>query len=227
MKLGMSRLLLALTGALGLAVALPGAVSAAPPPPAPSAVASGAPSVSAASTFGYYIWMDGDRVHLRTTDPGGAPALYTGEIVTNGTVRHVDLIQPEDGDWAVASGGTLAYHFTTWNAVDGVSFDAQGATRLTFRLYRNGHLISTEHIFLGAGGSEEDPRVQHGAQRPGDLVHHRKVLGAHERDEQVRWCVEYVEDAARRLADRLCRQRVFGKRGGVSGVHPPGGGSSV
>lgn len=152
----MRTFLLAAAGALGLALTMSGTASAQPAPTAPSApatAAAGEPAVSAASTFGYYIWFDGDRVHLRTTDPGGDASLYTGTIVTNSHIRNVDLIQPEDDDWAVAAGGTLDFHFRTANAVDGVAFTAADATRLTFHLYRNGRLISTRHIFLGAAGA--------------------------------------------------------------------------
>ena len=145
----MKKLLLAVCGALGLVVAGSGAAFAQPVSPA-----AGTPSLTAASPYGYYIWFVGDRVHLRTTDPHGDASVYTGTVATNGAIRHVDLLRTEDEDWAVAGGGDLDFHFRTANHVDGVSFTAAGATRLTFRLYHNGHLIRTDHIFLGAGGAQ-------------------------------------------------------------------------
>ncbi len=152
----MNRLLLALGGALALTISLSGAALAqsAAPTETPASAAAGTPGVSPASTYGYYIWFDGGRVHLRTTDPGDGASVYTGTITTDGTIHDVDLIQPEPGhDWAIRSEHSLDFHFRTANQVDGVSFAAAGASRLTFRLYRNGHLIRTDHIFLGAGGA--------------------------------------------------------------------------
>jgi hypothetical protein len=147
----MKRFLLAAAGAVGLALLLSGAASAQPAPLGP-ALTAGEPDITAASPFGYYIWTEGERVHLRTTDPGGDGSLYTGVITTNGRLRDIDLVRQEDDDWAVAAGNTLDFHFKTFNGVDGMDFTARDAGRITFRLYRNGHLISTEHIFLGAQG---------------------------------------------------------------------------
>src|SRR5439155_1222684 len=85
--------------------------------------------------FGYYIWVDGDRVQLRTTDRGNGPgpSEYTGTVTANGEMRDVNLIRQENDDWAVAAGNTLDFHFRTFNAVDGVAFTAHGATRISPR----------------------------------------------------------------------------------------------
>jgi hypothetical protein len=144
----MKKLLMAAVGALSLVAAMAGVANAAEPDPR----TLGEPIVGPHSPYGYYIWMDGDRVHVLTTDGGGDPARYTGVITTDTVIRNVDVARPEDGDWAVASGDTLQFHFFTAGHVDGVHFTAPGSHRLTFRLYRNGHLIRTDHIFLGAAG---------------------------------------------------------------------------
>jgi hypothetical protein len=144
-------LLLAAAGALALALATPGATYA-QPAPQPASPAAGEPAVSAASAYGYYIWVKDGRVHLRTTDPGGAPSEYSGRITTDGDINGVQLVRPEAGDRAIVSRGAIEFHFQTWNVVDGLDFGISGADRVTFRLFRNGHLINTEHIFLGAGG---------------------------------------------------------------------------
>ncbi len=160
----MKKMLLAASGLLALLMVLSGTVFVqAAAPTAAIGTASGEPAMNADKDFGYYIWFDGNRYHLRTTDRGNgpSPSEYTGVI----TARHdeqpspitdADAVRLENGDWAVASGNRLAFHFTTYNAVDGVNFTAKDATNLTFRLYRKGedgtmHLISADHIFLGAG----------------------------------------------------------------------------
>ena len=150
----MKNLLVALGAALGCI--LMGAAPAFAQAPAPNTVApgvaSGTPTVTSLSTYGYYLWIDGNQIHLRTTDPGGDASEYTGKITTDGQFRDVNLIQPEDTDWAVGDNHKLDFHFVTHNRVDGVSFTAAGATRVTFHLFRNGHEIRTDHIFLGGGG---------------------------------------------------------------------------
>jgi hypothetical protein len=140
-----------MAGLLGLLVT-PVSAEPAAQTPVPAGPASGDPGVTAARTYGYYIWLDGNRIHLRTTDPGGSGSLYTGIITTDGEFRDVDVVRGEQGDYAIADRNMLEFRFHTANAVDGVTFAPAHAERLTFRLYRNGHLISTEHIFLGAGG---------------------------------------------------------------------------
>jgi hypothetical protein len=143
----MKRLFLAACAALTLLCLLTASVGAA-------GVAAGQPALNADTDYGYYIWFDGDHISLRTTDRGAAPggSLYTGRITVNwGDITGVNVVDQESDDWAVASGNTLEYHFVTYNGVDGVDFTATGAEDVTFRLYRNGHLIVTDHIFLGAG----------------------------------------------------------------------------
>lgn len=150
----MQKLVLAVGTALGLVLFSGGAALAQPAGPTVApAVAQGQPALNENSAVGYHIWIDGDRIHLRTTDPGGDASLYTGRITTDGHFRDVDLIQPEDDDWAVGSGDTLEFHFHTANQVDGVSFTAADAGRITFHLMRDGHEIRTDRIYLGAAGA--------------------------------------------------------------------------
>jgi hypothetical protein len=155
----MKKFLVAASGALALVMLLTGAVSAAnTPATAPASAAAGQPAMDKNVDFGYYLWFDGDRIQLRTTDRGNGPgpSEYTGVITAHNDkggvdIRDVDLIKAENDDSAVAAGNKLDFRFRTYNQIDGVSFTAHDATRITFRLYRNGHLINTDHIFLGAG----------------------------------------------------------------------------
>lgn len=150
----MKKMPLAASSVLALVILCAGAVSAAPPAAsAPVSTAADQPAMDRDVDFGYYIWVDGDRVQLRTTDRGNGPgpSKYTGTITANGAIRGVSLIRQEDDDWAVAAGNALDFRFRTYSAIDGVAFTAHDATRITFRLYRDGHLVRTDHIFLGAG----------------------------------------------------------------------------
>jgi hypothetical protein len=150
----MRKMLLAASGVLALVTLFAGTVSAATPPAsAPIRAAAGQPAMDRDVDFGYYIWVEGDRIQLRTTDRGNGPgpSEYTGAVTANGAIRDVNLIRQENDDWATAAGNKLDFRFRTFNAIDGVAFTAHDATRITFRLYRDGHLVSTDHIHLGAG----------------------------------------------------------------------------
>lgn len=155
----MKRLLFAASGALALVMLFAGAVfAAATPATAPASAAAGQPAMDKDVDFGYYLWFDGDRIQLRTTDRGNGPgpSEYTGVITARNDaggvdIRDVDLIKAENDDSAVAAGNRLDFRFRTYNGIDGVSFTAHDATRVTFHLYRDGHLVSTDHIFLGTG----------------------------------------------------------------------------
>src|SRR5436305_5314280 len=157
----MKKMLLATSGALVLMMLLSGtAFAQGTAPTAAMGTASGQPAMNADKDFGYYIWFDGNRFHLRTTDRGNgpSPSEYRGVVTADrdehpSPITDADPVRLENGDWAVASGNKLDFHFTTYNAVDGVDFTAAGATNVTFRLYRKAedgtmHLISTDHIFL-------------------------------------------------------------------------------
>jgi hypothetical protein len=139
----------------GAAAKSPRGGSGTPPAPAevPLATASGTPPMTADDGHGYYLWFDGDRFQLRTTDRGNGPesSIYTGQITTDGTFSRVDVFKDEDTDWAIAGPHQIDFHFRTYNGQDGVAFHADGGSRVTFRLYRDGHLIGTEHIFIGPG----------------------------------------------------------------------------
>ena len=153
----MKKLLVALTVAAMLSVLVVGAAAAKAPPVAPPGVpretARGVPPMTADNGFGYYLWFDGDRFQLRTTDRGNGPdpSIYTGKITTNGTFGRVDVFKDEDSDWAVAGPHQIDFHFRTYNWQDGLASRADGGGWVRFDLYRNGHLIDAAHIFIGPG----------------------------------------------------------------------------
>jgi hypothetical protein len=150
----MIKALLAVLGAAGLTLGVAGGASAQPgPATVPAPAAAGAADVRPDSPYGYYIWLEGNRVHLRTTDPGGDGSRYTGSIVVDGRIEGVEVIRDEPGDIAIAGRDTVHFRFHTFNHVDGLIFAVQDTEWITFRLERNGHLIGTQHIFLGASGA--------------------------------------------------------------------------
>jgi hypothetical protein len=153
----MKKLLVALSVATMLSALVVGAAAAegqrGVSPGLPREAASGAPPMTADVGFGYYLWFDGDRFQVRTTDRGNGPdpSIYTGRITTNGTLTRVDVFKDEEFDRALAGPRQIDFRFRTYNWQDGLAFRVEGGGWVTFRLYRNGHPIGTEHIFIGPG----------------------------------------------------------------------------
>jgi hypothetical protein len=153
----MKKVLAALGVAMLLSALFVGATAAKGPavatPSVPRDAASGVPPMTADNGYGYYLWFDGDRFQLRTTDRGNGPdpSIYTGKITTNGTFDRVDVFKDEDSDWAIAGPHQVDFHFRTYNWQDGVAFHVAGGGWVKFDLYRNGHLIASDHIFIGPG----------------------------------------------------------------------------
>ncbi len=164
----MKRSLFAVTGALVLLTFLSGSGFAATPKTGKTgktgaaqniaaSAATGQPAMDKDKDFGYYLWYDGSHFQLRMTDRGNGPSEYTGTITAHGskkakaTITDVNLLKAAQDDSAIASGDKLDVRFKTYNGIDGVSFAAKDAKSVTFRLYRDGHLVSTDHIYIGGG----------------------------------------------------------------------------
>lgn len=101
--------------------------------------------------FGYSLCFDGDRFQLRTTDRGNGPepSGCTGQITTDGTIARAEVFKDEEADRAVVGERRIDFHFRTFSWQHGVAFRVDGGRWVAFRLYRNGHLIATDHIFVG------------------------------------------------------------------------------
>jgi hypothetical protein len=130
--------------------AVTAAAAPAPVPAVAADAATGMPAITADSPVGYYIWFDGDQIHLRTHDHEDG-AVYTGTVRANGDITITNLIHAEANDGAVAADRTLRFHFHTHAGVDGVSFRIAHGDCATFRLDRDDHLITPDRIYLGAG----------------------------------------------------------------------------
>jgi len=139
--------LAALFAAGALLVALVPAASAA----APSKV-DGAPTITASSPTGYYIWRD-DGFHLRTHGPG-AQHDFDAVLRTRGVFENVDVVKLEDGDSVdvVKGGHELRIHFRTFDATDGVNFTVRDGEKLRLNLRLDDKPAATNEIFLGPKG---------------------------------------------------------------------------
>lgn len=151
----MKRLIVSGLSVLTLLVSTQTAAFAAPAPDgARAGVAAGDALLR---PYGYYIARDGGRIHVEATDAAGSPAHYTGRIETDGNFDDVRLNRPERTDVEHDGDHALSFSFVTDSGMDGVSFSVDGGHWVRLALYRNGELISRDHIFVG--GPFRHPRA--------------------------------------------------------------------
>jgi hypothetical protein len=107
-------------------------------------------SFTAGGTDGYYVWHDGNGMHLRTTDSAGV-FTYSGVLHTNGTFVSVNPVKLEADDKVeVLDGGkTIKFQFVTHTGVDGLDFEVSAGSKVRFTLSRDGNQIDPANIFLG------------------------------------------------------------------------------
>lgn len=106
-----------------------------------------------------YVWHDNDGWHIRSTDPSGQQAHYTGVIhLTAGATFHdVTTVKLEKDDHVrITDGGrTLAYSFDTFSGIDGVDFHVSACANdrtheaITFSMRRNGSDDDASRIDVG------------------------------------------------------------------------------
>jgi hypothetical protein len=113
--------------------------------------------------LGYYIWSDEFGIHLRTTGPGPYHVFHA-TLMTDGRFDDVHLARLEGDDaFAVHPGGhVMDVRFETWSGIDGIDFRVDGGHALRLALRRDGELVPTSEIFLGADASHpaENPFVE-------------------------------------------------------------------
>ncbi|HEY7294540.1 MAG TPA: hypothetical protein VH916_05825 [Dehalococcoidia bacterium] len=154
----------ALLAGLGVGLALtvtagPAATETTPSQPAPvsasllpwEARVQGMPqSFEQGGTGGYYFWHDDSGFHLWTTDPEGIDSHYTGTLTTDGAFSNAVLEHPENDDHFTSDGaGRLTFDLHTHSGIDGLDFSVAGASKITLDLWRDGHRIAVDNIFLG------------------------------------------------------------------------------
>ncbi len=113
----------------------------------------GHPTLTHDNPVGYYLWHNGDGLHLRTHGPGDEH-LFVARLHTDGTFENVDAVRLESVDnYAVTDGGhTLLLRFHTYDWTDGLNFNIRGGSYLRLNLRLDGAAIATDSIFLGDDG---------------------------------------------------------------------------
>jgi hypothetical protein len=123
------------------------------------AVADGAP----ARDGGVRVWHDTAGWHVRVTHDTLHDRVFTGEIVTTGTLIDVHAVRLEKNDYIKAGPGghKLYFRFNNYGGVDGFDFATHCAPWLAFGFRTDGRLVPLSHISVGASAfhPKHDPFV--------------------------------------------------------------------
>lgn len=106
---------------------------------------------------GYFIWHDDNGLHLRTTTKGQTHT-FSGVLRTNG--RFVDVhgvsLETDDAYKVGPERHQMDFRFKTAGGVDGIDFKVEGGEKVVFDLFIDGHKISPDEIYSGAGSWHPD-----------------------------------------------------------------------
>ncbi len=124
------------------------ACSSADPSGAWPAVVNGVP----AHDPGVRVWADAAGWHVRVRHDTLHDRVFTGEIVTTGTLIDVHPVRLEKNDYLKAGPGghKLYFRFNNYGGVDGFDFATHCAPWLAFGFRTDGHLVPVSRISVGA-----------------------------------------------------------------------------
>jgi hypothetical protein len=114
-------------------------------------VLDGKPEFEKGEDFGYFLWHDGDGVHLRWTTKG-LKHEFAGTVTSDGAIEKLRGVRLEGPDWLARTGPSgFKFKTITEGGVDGVDFRTEGG-EYTFDLNVDGHPVALDHITVGGGG---------------------------------------------------------------------------
>jgi hypothetical protein len=113
----------------------------------------GQPAYYGGNDKGYFIWHDGDGMHLRVQG-SMMGMVFSGTIKTDGTFVDVHGNKLEYGDhyWLDNDNNVIHFKFTNAGGIDGLSFKVFGGEHLRFELAINGNKAHPNDIHLGSEG---------------------------------------------------------------------------
>ena len=165
-----------LLGGIGVAAASSStATGSAAPTPTPTCLGQhddgwplavdGRPAGLDAGDHGIYLWHDLDGWHLRITHANDTARLYTGTIVTDGTLTAQPVRLEKDDTWKVGPNDhAVAFAFVNYGGIDGLDFQTSCAQYLRFNFRIDGQSVPLA-VHIG-----ED--AHHPAELPFTVVRH-------------------------------------------------------
>lgn len=112
---------------------------------------------------GVRVWHDTTGWHVRVTHDAVHDRVFSGEIVTTGTLIDVHAVRLERNDYLEVGTDkhTLLFRFNNYGGVDGFDFATHCAPFLEFGFASDGHVLPVGHVSIGAAGHSpaHDPFV--------------------------------------------------------------------
>ena len=117
----------------------------------PAAV-DGRPAGLDAGDHGIFLWHDRDGWHLRITHANDNARLYTGSIVTDGTLTAQPVkLERDDVSKIGPNDHTLGFAFVNYGGIDGIDFQTSCAQFLRFNFKVDGASLPAA-VHVGADG---------------------------------------------------------------------------
>jgi hypothetical protein len=132
---------------------LPPTASPTPASPGPSsrvewADTDGEPVIVPGQDEGYFLWTDGDRVHLRAATKGNK-YIFSGQVTGNGAIVSIEKLAPDAKITVSQAVNRFDFEWTTAGGPDGLDFTFTGA-RLILNLFNQGEpKLAANLIFVG------------------------------------------------------------------------------
>lgn len=107
---------------------------------------------------GVSVWHDATGWHVRVTHATIHDRVFSGEIVTTGTLTDVNPVRLEKNDYLKVGldRHALAFRFNNYGGVDGFNFTTHCAPLLEMGFATDGHIVATSRISIGTAGQHPD-----------------------------------------------------------------------
>jgi hypothetical protein len=109
--------------------------------------AEGEPTIISGQDEGYFVWTNGDQVHLRAATQSGM-YLFSGQAMGNGTMAGIEPSGPQV-KLTVEDNNRMAFQWATAGGPDGLDFTFTGATLVLDLRIDGKPELSPNLVFVG------------------------------------------------------------------------------
>lgn len=117
---------------------------------------NGRPTEIAVGDTGMALWRNEHGWHLRVSEAGKDPAVFTGAVSSDGRVVSVGA-HLEKGDRLVRrSPSKVVYVFSNFGGLDGMDFGIACGSQVTVSGRLNGHVLDPTTVYIGEGNAHPE-----------------------------------------------------------------------
>lgn len=112
-------------------------------------ITEGKPKFHRSTAIAYYIWKNGDIVHVRWSSNSSAH-LFKGKITADTAFSNVVRVGAEQGDFVIKPvRNEIVFSATTSTLLDGFSFQLNNPSKVRVSLFVDGKQIDPSYIYIG------------------------------------------------------------------------------